>query len=135
MAFNNIPRTEFDRFNRLLTSYYDRKTIIRVNDCEEWKGYVEKNGYGRICLTLNQKDGPTVSVRVFVHRFAFLCHNNSFNMHDNDDFELTVSHLCGRKTCVKREHLYLEPLDVNKSRIKCHKDKVCTGHNPKCLII
>ena len=136
MAFLNIPHTEYDRFKHILKSYYQNGTIKREQECDIWKGYTERNGYGRICLTLNQIEGSTVSRQVLSHRFVFLVHNKNYNMHDNDDFELSVSHICGNKRCMRIDHLYLEPLEVNKSRIKCHKERKCSrNHEPECLMV
>ena len=136
MAFLNIPQTEYTRFRIILNSYYYNGTIEREKECDIWNGYTERNGYGRICLTLNQIHGPTVTRQILAHRFVFLVHNNKFNIHDNDDFKLEVSHICGKKKCMRIEHLYLEPLEVNKARIKCHKERKCSEkHDPKCLIV
>ncbi|KAI6209308.1 hypothetical protein M3Y96_00208100 [Aphelenchoides besseyi] len=52
-----------------------------------------------------------------------------------EDNEITASHLCGNRECVSPNHIIFEPLDINRSRDRCHMIDLlefCT-HEPKCL--
>ena len=48
----------------------------------------------------------------------------------------TTSHLCGKKSCIRQEHLELESMSLNIERVHCFAIGRCTHHgvSPDCLI-
>ena len=51
-----------------------------------------------------------------------------------DDPTWTVSHLCHNERCYAPEHLWFEPLPINKGRNGCPGPHHGCGHKHKCLI-
>ena len=131
MAFHDLAESEFIRFQNLLETFYKNNTILKSNNCHIWTGLTLNNGYGRISLTINEKNGLTVSKKIYVHRFVYLVYNKDFKHHMdyNKDCGLSISHLCGQKKCVNIKHLIFEPSWLNNSRRICHREKRCSGHN------
>lgn len=114
-----------DRLNRIWTGYYTSGAIKKKGDHLIWCKCINDSGYGRINLTLNQKSGDTVRKQIYAHTFSYKLANPTY---DTDGKALTISHLCGIKTCVDSNHLVAEPLKINISRKRCQSQKNCTGH-------
>ena len=50
--------------------------------------------------------------------------------------ELTTSHLCHKKDCLRQDHLCLETLEQNRERDERNRRRQCSGHKdqPDCLV-
>ena len=50
--------------------------------------------------------------------------------------DMSTSHLCHKKGCVKPEHIILETYEKNRERDGCLQNRRCFGHNdsPPCLL-
>ena len=61
--------------------------------------------------------------------------DTSFDMADWDD-SVSTSHLCGKKRCIRPEHLELVGMDINTERVHCFSLGRCCHHRgaPDCLI-
>ena len=135
MAFNLIADDEHERLQSIWASWEDSGEIILENGHNMWKKAVSR-GYGRVDLTLNMKEGPTVRKSFYAHVLSYSLKDRSFNWDNKRKNRLDVSHLCGEKRCVRQDHLVLETRIVNNARKNCHKRRHCFGHgpsNPKCI--
>ena len=81
----------------------------------------EANSYSRVRIFLRGQ-----STLVLRHRMAYLIYNQFTPLPEH----LQVSHLCHLRSCVKTDHLSLEPPAVNNSRKNCNVAKRCSGHAP-----
>jgi len=98
--------------------------------CRDTRRYIGPNGYAGVVV--HWRNGR--SKKIGVHRLAAIL--NSGDLRDPEDLE--ASHLCGRRTCVKRSHLVFEPRNVNLTRWFCkyfhkHPEFKCL-HTPKCRV-
>lgn len=80
-----------------------RRVVIDVSGCWVFAGCVNSKGYG--CVSSGRK-GKTV----LAHRLAVIVRDGSIP----DD--LTVDHLCGRKRCVRPDHLEVVTRSENSKR-------------------
>jgi len=135
MAYSNLADDEHKRLQRVWDTYENSGTIRFENGHYMWKKS-SNNGYGRVGIKLNMKEGPTVQKMFYAHVLAYCLKDWTFNWDDRRKTKLDVSHLCGEKLCVSHEHLILESRGDNNARKKCHKRRHCFGHGllkPKCI--
>ena len=71
------------------------RLLVRANDCWEFKGYLDKWGYGRIGIH---------GKNILVHRAAYCCENNV--PIDSIKGKL-VMHTCDNPSCCNPDHLLL----------------------------
>ena len=132
MAAHRLPLS-ISRLKELIASYYVDGTIEKGESCWQWLGPQHESGYGRITVTLG--DGSTL--KLYIHRIVYQV--------EKGNFSCPISHLCGNRLCVRPLHLNAEPLSVNASRRRCHRQRSCTGHHqskdhtyanlPDCFIV
>lgn len=99
--------------------------------CRLWQGAKDKDGYGRMRVTATDVRGVKHQVTASVPRLVlFLAINGSPIPIDRQS-----SHLCHNTACYNRDHLNLEPPELNNQRKRCMQQRHCTGHlnNPNCI--
>jgi hypothetical protein len=99
----------------MLKRFTDKIEIL-PNDCHQWTGAKDRDGYGKF-----QLDGKCI----FAHRYAFLCFYGEL------DDELVIDHLCRNRACVNPKHMEQVTIKINTNR-GCHHESIkthCThGH-------
>lgn len=92
-----------------------------INGCHIWYGGTDRDGYPIIRTKFRNKNRQLFTV----HRLQYYLTNNC----QFEDKSFHVSHLCHNKTCIKIQHLSLEPTEINSNRNRCKATKTCIGHN------
>lgn len=93
---------------------------------------LERNSYPQTSFTVR---GVKYHIRKHQLSLFLKLKSQSFNMGNWGD-DVTASHLCHKKDCLKQEHLSLETLEMNRERDDCFRRRHCSGHkdHPNCLI-
>ena len=132
MAWSNIGNMEIERLQRVWEGWKASGAIKNTDSHFIWKKGLNSSGYGKCKLSLSQQTGEDKVKQVLAHRLSYKLSHPDFDMDFKGEDNLTVSHLCGKKTCVEPSHLVLEPLSVNSSRRSCMRKRrnrsTCTGH-------
>ena len=99
-------------------------------NCIEWQGCCDKDGYPIKSVTW-----PGCKRKLW--RVAWLVlviqRKGSLPEVDGDGQPLEVSHLCHNRTCIKPEHLTVEPHYTNTGRRQCVAAGRCLGHTIPCI--
>lgn len=88
--------------------------------CQLWGGGIDNYGYGRIKVRIAETDHSLT-----VHRLSYIL---SHEIELGDIAHTDVSHLCHNKLCIKKEHLSLEPHEINLNRRPCINMGRCLHH-------
>ena len=99
-------------------------SLISPNgQCHLWSGTTKtkKNlEYG----VLNLKLAPGRWRLYYVHRLAYMAHNDNFDISAAWD----CSHLCHNTLCINAQHISLEKHSTNNNRQGCKAKGMCSGH-------
>ena len=106
-------------------------------DCEVVNGHLYYKGrdgpsYSQITFTLRAK---TYHMRKAQLSLYLKLKEANFTM-TAWSADMSTSHLCHRKSCLKADHLVLESYELNRERDGCKRNGQCYGHNdsPPCMI-
>jgi len=80
------------------------KVIDEKTGCWNWNGRINKNGYGQVTITVNNK-----SKSFEVHRYSYTTYNNV----ELTSFD-TICHQCHNRRCFNPAHL-IKSIPVNNS--------------------
>ena len=140
----------FQSYLSIMSSMIDLKAIkdltrAEIDDLEQrcFKDCIENDGH----LTYKGQDGPRyaqISFSLRAKRYQMRKAQLSlflklkevdFDMASWTD-QMSTSHLCHKKACLKPEHLILETYEMNRERDGCHRNRQCFGHkdSPPCLL-
>lgn len=106
--------------------------LANFHRCVLWDvGKMTKNGvdYGYKYVKLPYKQ---LKSRQYTHRLAYMLKYRNYDLPRHFD----VSHLCHNSLCINKDHLTLEPHNINNNRIHCANENQCFGHQPykDCLL-
>ena len=108
------------------------KDHVEVGSHFLYKGE-DVNNYAQV--TLNHRE---IAYRMKRHQLSLFLKKSEDPAFDmaNWDESLVTSHLCGKKRCVKWEHLELETQELNMARSHCFQIGRCLHHvnAPDCII-
>lgn len=98
------------------TMYCDNQTILdkikeymsESNECILWRGYTDKDGYGRIKIDKHS---------LFTHRLMWVLSHKQ-----NPPLSLKVCHSCDNPTCLNINHLFLGT-DSDNAKDRCNKKR------------
>ena len=97
--------------------------VNKADGCWEWKGGVDRDGYGR--LRVRTPDGGHKTF--LVHRIAW---ELSFGTIKDG---LWVLHHCDNRKCCRPEHLHLGTHQDNMDEMRCRKRAATGDRNGSCL--
>jgi len=98
---NNITLTESE-----LDRFWNWVDVRTLEECWNWAGATDKDGYGRIGF---KRDGKKVMFRS--NRLAYFIQNPC------DDIQLIIRHTCNNSKCCNPNHLIIGTLSDNKRDI------------------
>ena len=100
--------------------------------CWLYNGFASPGGYIIIGFRHPETKKLTSSS---VHRLSFVLSQGQ-DMFEMPPRDLDASHLCHNKTCIRPEHISLEPKSTNSQRKNCVSQGKCLGHDPypKCFL-
>ena len=129
-TFKNLTDFSAEEMNSLKQHCYAQ--VVDVNGHHFFKGQ-DTDKYSQTKFTFRGKQ-----YHMYRHQlslFLKLKEDTSFDMNSWTE-EMTTSHLCAKKKCIRQEHLHIEELDINMQRVHCVAQNRC-GHHPNgvdCLI-
>lgn len=110
---------------------------VCFRDVQEVRGHLcykgqEKGSYAQTTFSFR---GDKFHMRKAQLSLFLKLKEEGFNM-DEWGEDVTTSHLCHKKDCLKKEHLTLESLEINRERDECARRRRCLGHKnrPHCLV-
>ena len=125
-AIKNIGQAEIDYLTQLC-----------FRDCSEVQGHLFYKGQNRGSYSQTSFTLRGIKFHTRKHQLSLFLKlkAQSFDMDEWGD-NVTASHLCHQKSCLKDEHLSLETLEINRERDECLRRRRCLGHkdHPDCLV-
>lgn len=88
---NCLPHKRLDLAQRYIDSFWAK--VVKTEACWDWKGYKNKQGYGRM--------GIAASQCVNAHRVSWVIHSGQIPA------GLFVCHRCDNPSCTRPDHLFL----------------------------
>ena len=129
-----LSEREIIRLKNNFDDYYRTGGITPSSGCHTWN--LSKNkGYGKLNVNITLASGDRITKTVQAHTYIFKLNNTHFNLLTRIPGGLQVSHLCGKKDCVRLSHLNLETAKINSNRRPCHSQGFCNSHDgyPDCM--